>query len=171
MENYFELLGIPVQLRIEPSMIRTRFFELSRQFHPDFYVNRSPEEQQIALEKTAVLNKAWKTFLQPDELIRYVLEIHGHWQAGEKYELSPDFLMEMMDINEALMDAEGSAPANLNKQLSELQASIAKPVENILSETPFSPTEEKLITLKEYYYRGKYLQRIQDQLSGLGMAQ
>jgi molecular chaperone HscB len=166
MENYFDLFGIPVQLRIDPAAIRGRFFELSRQFHPDFYVNRSAEEQQTALEKTAQLNKAWKTYQQPDELIRYVLELNGYWTAGEKYELSPDFLMEMMDINEALMDAGERDQDRLNKQVSELQASIAAPVASMLSEVPFSPTEVKLSALKEYYYRRKYLQRIQDQLSG-----
>lgn len=167
MENYFNLFGIPVSLQIDPASIRGRFFELSRQFHPDFYVNRPAEEQQNALEKTAQLNKAWKTFQQPDELIRYVLEIHDHWQNGEKYELSPDFLMQMMDIHEALMDAAGSDPAPLNDQLREIQESIEAPVERILSESPFSPSEAKLLALKEYYYRRKYLQRIQDQLSGL----
>lgn len=161
MENYFELFGIPVQLQVDINKLRPNFFALSRKFHPDFFVGRSPEEQQEALEKTAQLNKAWKTFQQPDELIRYVLEIHNHWQAGEKYELSPDFLMQVMELNEAMMEGEDGVTASLQATLTALQTQMAKPIEKYLSECPFQSTPEKLANLKEYYYRKKYLDRIQ----------
>jgi molecular chaperone HscB len=165
MENYFDLFEIPIQLKVDPSPIRSRFFALSRQFHPDFFVNRSADEQQEALERTAQLNKAWKIFQQPDELIRYVLELHGAWTAGEKYELSPDFLMEVMEINESMMDMEAGKEGPLQQQVATLQEQMTGSVVNYLSETPFLPTPEKLSALKEYYYRKKYLDRILQGLS------
>lgn len=167
MENYFELFGIPVQLQVDTNALRPTFFALSRKFHPDFFVGRSSGEQQEALEKTALLNKAWKTFQQPDELIRYVLEIHGYWQAGEKYELSPDFLMEVMEINEAMMDRQDEDAKNLVEKLTSLQTSIQEPVKNTLREEIFTPSDEKLSLLKEYYYREKYLQRLREQLPAI----
>ncbi|MBM3432991.1 MAG: hypothetical protein FJX92_08355 [Bacteroidetes bacterium] len=161
MENYFELFGIPVQLQVDINQLRPSFFALSRKFHPDFFIGRSPEEQQSALEKTALLNKAWRTFQQPDELIRYVLEINGYWQAGEKYELGPNFLMEVMELNEALMvQEENDAPA-IKEQVGSLQTQILEKVTPFISEIPFQATAEKLAAMKEYYYRKKYLDRIQ----------
>jgi molecular chaperone HscB len=165
MENYFDLFEIPIQLKVDPSTIRSRFFALSRQFHPDFFVNRSAAEQHESLERTAQLNKAWKIFQQPDELIRYVLELHGSWTAGEKYELSPDFLMEVMEINESMMDMEEGGKEGLQNQVSNLQANLFNSVASYFSETPFAPTPEKLAELKEYYYRKKYLDRIVQGLS------
>lgn len=165
MDNYFDLFEIPLQLRIDLGSLRSKFFALSRQFHPDFFVNRPPAEQQVALEKTALLNKAWKTFQQPDELIRHVLELSGYWSAGEKYELSPDFLMEVMDINEAMMDLEEGNTGSLQTQVSVLQEAMTKPIEEYMSECPFQPTPEKLAALKEFYYRKKYLDRILQGLS------
>ncbi len=165
MENYFDLFGIPVQLRVDLNQLRPTFFVLSRKFHPDFFVSRSPEEQQEALDKTALLNKAWKTFQQPDELIRYVLEIHGYWQAGEKYELSPDFLMEVMEINEAMMEPATADTKSLSDHTHALLKEMSGPVSGILQENPFYPTPEKLAALKEYYYRKKYLDRIGQGLS------
>jgi molecular chaperone HscB len=165
MENYFDLFEIPIQLRIDLSSVRPKFFALSRKFHPDFFVNRPPEEQQVALEKTAWLNRAWKTFQQPDELIRYVLEIHGCWVPGEKYELSPDFLMEVMEINEAMMEGEDGVSASLQATVTALQEQMTKPIQQYLTECPFQPTPEKLADLKEFYYRKKYLDRIVQGLS------
>lgn len=165
MDNFFDLFEIPMQLMVDPASIRPRFFALSRQFHPDFFVNRPAEEQQAALDKTSSLNKAWKTFQQPDELLRYVLEIHGAWIAGEKYELSPDFLMEVMEINEAMMDLEEGNKDCILEQASGLQTNMFEPVAPYFSENPFMPTPEKLADLKEYYYRKKYLDRILQGLS------
>lgn len=165
MENYFELFAIPVQLNVELNALRPKFFELSRRFHPDFFVNRPVEQQQEALEKTALLNKAWKTFQQPDELLRYVLELHGAWVPGEKYELSPDFLMEVMDMNEALLESPGEDSGGLAELAEKLRSEIREPVADYFQEIPFVPTPQKLAALKEYYYRKKYLNRIGQGLS------
>lgn len=165
MDNFFDLFEIPMQLTVDPASIRPRFFALSRQFHPDFFVNRPAEEQQDALEKTSRLNKAWKIFQQPDELLRYVLELHESWTSGEKYALSPDFLMEVMEINEAMMDLEEGNNGSIQEQVAGLQQNLFEPVAPYYSENPFVPTPKKLADLKEYYYRKKYLDRILQGLS------
>src|SRR6187200_25107 len=103
--NYFEIFGIPVQLKVDKTELPKKFFELSRKFHPDFYANTTPSEQNKALEITANLNKAFKTFQNPDETIKYVLQLKGLLEEEEKYQLPPDFLMEVLEINEKLMDA------------------------------------------------------------------
>ena len=43
--NYFQLFGIPEQLKVEQSGLAAKFFELSRQYHPDYFVNKSPAER------------------------------------------------------------------------------------------------------------------------------
>ena len=104
--NYFEIFGIPIQLKVDKYELPKKFFELSRKFHPDFYANTTPSEQNKALEITANLNKAFKTFQNPDETIKYVLQLKSLLEEEEKYQLPPDFLMEVLEINEKLMDAE-----------------------------------------------------------------
>ena len=51
-----------------------------------------------------MINKGYKTFQNDDETIKYVLQLKGLLEEDEKYELPPDFLMEMMELNEILMD-------------------------------------------------------------------
>lgn len=167
--KYFDLFGIPVQLRVDAKSLTPRFFELSKQFHPDFFVNQDSVAQQEALDQSSLLNKAWKTFQQPDETIRYVLMEKGLMQEEEKYELPPDFLMEVMDINEQLMDQEEEGVnARVEAAVKQLENEIYEPVKKVVEGYREGITsEEELLQVKAYYYKKKYLDRIRRQLAGM----
>jgi molecular chaperone HscB len=168
--NYFEIFGIPIQLKVDKNELPKKYFELSRKFHPDFYANSTPSEQNRALEITANLNKALKTFQNPDDTIKYVLQLKGLLEEEEKYQLPPDFLMEVLEINEKLMDAADSTETKLNLQsaIDNLQSEIYDPVKKTVEHYQDGVTTEKeLLQVKEYYYKKKYLHRIQQQLNGM----
>ncbi len=166
--NYFELFEIPVQLKIDKNSLTGRFFELSRKYHPDYFVSKDSKEQLDSLEKSAMLNKAYKTFQNTDETIKYVLQLKSLLEEEEKYELSAEFLMEVLEINEQLMDAEDqSVKENLQLTINNLQSDIYEPVKEIVEHYQEGVTSEKeLLQVKEYYYKKKYLRRIQQQLDG-----
>ncbi len=167
--TYFELFDIPVQLKVNKASLSKKFFELSRKFHPDFFANENEEVQGEALEKSALLNKAWKTFQNSDATIKYVLQEKRLLEEEEKYELPPDFLMEVLEINEQIMDAnEQSASINLKTKIENLQSEIYDPVKRIVENYQEGVTTEKeLLQVKEYYYKKKYLDRIRQQLAGM----
>ncbi len=168
--NYFEIFGLPVQLKVDKTELPKKFFELSRKFHPDFYANTTPSEQQRALEITASVNKAFKTFQNPEETIKYVLQLKGLLEEEEKYQLPPEFLMEVLEINEKLMDAADDPGLKLNLQsaIDNLQSEIYAPVKEIIEHYKDNiTTEEELLQVKAYYYKKKYLYRIQQQLNGM----
>jgi len=81
--NYFELFDIPVQLKVDKPKLASKYFELSRKHHPDYYINENPEKQQSVLEISAQLNKAYKTFQNTDETIKYTLQLKGMLQEEE----------------------------------------------------------------------------------------
>jgi molecular chaperone HscB len=166
--NYFELFDIPVQLKVDTAALSKKFFALSRQYHPDYFANGTAEVQADALDKSALLNKAWKTFQQPDETIRYVLHLHELIEEEEKYELPPGFLMEVLEINEQLMDAdEPSIFTNLQSTINNLQSDIYAPVKQIVEHYQEGvTTKEELLQVKEYYYKKKYLERLHRELAG-----
>src|SRR5688572_29782634 len=130
--NYFELFGIPVQLKVNPALLSKKFFELSREHHPDYVATENSQVQSEALERSAMLNKAWKTFQNPDATIKYVLQEKGLLEEEEKYELPPAFLMEVLEINEQLMDSDATDIGNLQSTISNLQSSIYAPVKEIV---------------------------------------
>jgi molecular chaperone HscB len=176
--NYFELFEIPVQLKVDTATLHKKFFELSRKFHPDYFVNEKPEAQAVSLEQSALLNKAYKTFKSPDETIRYVLQQKDLLQEEEKYELPAGFLMEVLEINEQLMDADQSGTGSQESGAGSLEPGVAAAVDKFQSEI-YEPvkeivehyqegvtTEKELLQVKEYYYKKKYLDRIRHQLKG-----
>lgn len=169
--NYFQLYNIPVTLIPDRQQVKEKFYQLSRQYHPDFFSQASDEEQLEALEKSSMVNKALKVFSNPDETIKYVLQLKGLLQEEEKYQLPPDFLMEVMELNEQLMDARMD---NNQEKINALQSSIADfqtaiytPVTNIVEHYQEGVINEKeLLQVKEYYFKKKYLNRILEGMEG-----
>ncbi|MDE3234804.1 MAG: Fe-S protein assembly co-chaperone HscB [Bacteroidota bacterium] len=165
MMNYFELFEIPVSLKPDGGLVKKKYYELSRKYHPDFFSQSSDEEQADALEKSAQVNKAYKVFSNADETIKYVLQLKGLLQEEEKYQLSPDFLMEMMELNEQLMDAkmEGDTEviAKIQSSINNIQSSLYELVKNIVEHYQEGVTSEKeLLQVKDYYFKKKYLSRL-----------
>lgn len=164
--DYFELFGIPVQLKPDSAALTRRFYELSRQYHPDYAANQPGEAQAELLEKSALLNRAWKTFQNPDETIKYVLQQKGLLEEEEKYQLPPAFLMEVLEINERLMDEdEPGSREEILSILQNLQKEIYAPVQTIIENyNDDLATEKELLQVKEYYYKKKYLDRMRREL-------
>lgn len=164
--NHFELYNIPSSLSPDTALVKKRFYELSRQYHPDFHGQANAEDQAGILEKAAQVNRAYKIFNNPDETIKYVLQLKELLAEEEKYSLSPDFLMEVMELNEALMEVEDEAGKTaIRQRIDQLKTEIYEPVAKIMALYPESiPAEKELLQIKEYYYRKKYLDRIAGEL-------
>ncbi|BAV04399.1 molecular chaperone HscB [Filimonas lacunae] len=163
--NYFELFSIPVSLQPDMQQVKKKFYELSRQYHPDFYAQATAVKQNEALEKAAAVNKAYKVLQNRDETIKYLLATKGLLEEEEKYQLPPDFLMEMLDLNEmatdAAMEQNAAKTAQVKTQIANVETEIYEPVEAIITNYQEGVTTEKeLLQVKDYYYKKKYLTRI-----------
>ena len=164
--NYFELFDIPISLYVDKDSIRSKFYELSRKYHPDFFSQSSEEEQSEVLEKSALLNKAFKVFNDASETIKYALQLKGLLEEDEKYQLPKDFLMDVMDVNEQLMDAKMEEDEKLvqsiKEEITNLKVSIYTPVKSIVEHYKDGvSTQEELLQVKEYYFKKKYLDRME----------
>jgi molecular chaperone HscB len=165
--NYFELFDIPVSLTVNAALLKPKFYELSRKYHPD--VNSAAGGEQEALELSSLLNKAYKTFQHKHNTIKYVLQLKGLLEEEEKYNLDNDFLMEVMEINEELMEIETEQDTAKFDALKEKTNAVLKQIENevepvITNYKEGITTQEALLQVKDYYYKKKYLQRILDRL-------
>ena len=160
--NYFELYQIPVSFKPDMTLVKKRFYQLSREYHPDFFGNESTTEKERVLEISAQINKAYKILSDEEALIKYILMEKGLLKEEEKYQLPPEFLMEVMDLNEMLMDAEDrDIKHNIRLSVETMQKTIYEPVETIITNYQEGITSEKeLLQVKAYYYQKKYLDRI-----------
>jgi molecular chaperone HscB len=166
--NYFELFEMPASLQVDKKYLQQKYFELQKKYHPDFYSNESEEEQADVLEKSSMINKAYKTFQNNDETIKYVLQLKGLLEEEEKYQLPPDFLIEMMELNEMLMEVDDSSVEETQTKISQLQKLLYDKVQNIIEYYDEErTTDEQLLQVKDYYYKKKYLNRILERLDGM----
>jgi len=154
--NYFELFDLPVSLNVDKSKLAKKYFELQKKYHPDYFTQATEAEQEEALEKSSAVNKALKILKDKDSTIKYLLQLKGLLE--EKYLLPPDFLMEVMELNEELT-AESAMAIN------DFEKDIYSGVQSIIEKYDAAAiTTAELLKVKEYYFKKKYLQRILDRL-------
>ena len=168
--KYFELYDLPVSFLLDSKALKRKFYQLSKQFHPDFYTLESEEKQAEILELSTVNNEAYKTLSDFDKRMEYILKEKGIYGEEGKNRVPQDFLMEMMDINEALMELEfdfdqatfEKAKQNIKDLEAELYNEILATLKNYDNETA---TAEELEQIKDFHFKRKYLLRIQNNLS------
>ncbi len=167
--NYFEFYGIEESFTPDAALLKKKFYELSKKYHPDFYANESEDKQQEILELSTINNKAYQTLSDPYKRLEYVLSLHELLKEGAKPQLPADFLMEMMDINERLMEVDDA------KELGHITAEVLA-VEDDINQKIITATtgyahlndtakEERLNEIADCYFRQKYLLRIKESLN------
>jgi len=106
--NFYEFFGLDKKLVIDNDHLQKRFYDLSRQWHPDRFSRKSPEEQAQALEATSVLNDGYRTLRDPVRRAEYLLTEEG-FPIGEQRskDVPPELLEEVFELNMALEELKG----------------------------------------------------------------
>ena len=105
-QDYFTFFGLQPKLMLDLSDLQSRFYKLSREFHPDRYARRSAAEQQYALDATALLNDAYRVLRDPVQRAEYLLTQHG-FNIGEQRsaDVPAELLEEVFELNMLLEEA------------------------------------------------------------------
>jgi molecular chaperone HscB len=170
--NYFEFYGLAESFFPDEKLVKAKFYEFSRKYHPDFHATASPEKQREILELSTQNTNAYKTLSNFENRLAYILEQHGLIGERTKNELPPIFLMEVMELNEKLMELEfefePEALASLQQSLTGLWEALENKTRPVLEQYENLPETEKpaaLEQIKNYYLKRKYLLRIKETLA------
>ncbi|MFD2581166.1 iron-sulfur cluster co-chaperone HscB C-terminal domain-containing protein [Pedobacter vanadiisoli] len=170
--NYFEFYGLPVQFNPDQQQVKAKFYAFSKQYHPDFYANESEEKQQEVLDLSTLNNKAYQTLSNAKKCLKYVLELKGIVETDEGYQLPQSFLMEMMDINEALMDLQfepdAGKLAEVRKNIGSIEEELKTELRDLTNQfdnSPAAASDVLLASIKDNFYRQKYIDRIREKLA------
>lgn len=160
--NYYELFDIPEGPVVDRAGLSLKYFDLQKKYHPDFYTQASQEEKQAVMERSAMINQAFRVFTDPEKTLEYYLKMKQVIADDEKYTLAQDFLMDMMELNEEMA---GMDRVTAQQQINQLEEELSAPVRQYLEPSSANfQSEEALKALKEYYFRKKYVRRILDRL-------
>jgi molecular chaperone HscB len=104
--DHFARLGLPAALDLEAASLDRAYFALQRQWHPDRFVTKPPEERARASAEAASLNEAYRTLKDPLNRAFYMAELAGVEMPGDGKTIDdPELLMEAMEAREALHEA------------------------------------------------------------------
>ncbi len=75
--TYFDVFSLPPKLVIDTVALEKQFYTLSRKLHPDRFAGRPLAEQEAALERSSLLNDAYRTLKDPILRTQYLLKLEG----------------------------------------------------------------------------------------------
>jgi molecular chaperone HscB len=111
--EFYTALGLEPKLALDPEDLKKRFYERSRQWHPDRFSRAAPADQQKALDMTAMLNDAFRSLRDPVTRAEYFLKSKGLELSKDA---PPELLEEVFELNmaiEELRSGDDSARAQL----------------------------------------------------------
>lgn len=172
--NYFEFYDIPVTFNVDATALKRIYYANSKKYHPDFYTLATPDKQAEILELSTLNNEAYQTLSDFDKRMAYILQLKGELEEGQN-SIPQDFLMEVMDINEALMELEfdydeaiyqktKDAVIQLNEELMESVTPLLASYDTNTAET------NDLEKIKLFFLKKRYLLRIFKNLSKFATA-
>jgi len=123
--DYFAYFGLPRKLWMGVDGLEQKFLQLSWKLHPDNFVNLPEREKEISLQRSSMLNDAYRVLRDPVSRVEYLLELEGMRKEGEhKQQAPPELLEEVFELNESLDELREarSAGANLDALSTTLRA-------------------------------------------------
>lgn len=145
MSDYFTVFGLARKLGVDGEALQRRFYELSREHHPDFHQGADATRQADALARSALVNRAYRALRDPLARVEYLIALEEGREtregATEKPKAPRELLQEMLEVQEALEEAKaeglgGDAAARLREERGRLEARHAAEAEAMIARFP-----------------------------------
>lgn len=120
--DYFAVFGLPRKLRIDESALEKSFYGLSRQLHPDYFMNASEAERQASVDRASRLNDAYRTLRDRAARAAYLLQLAGYKEAEKK--APPDLLEEVFELNMQIEELKAAKKMGDEDDLKEARAAL-----------------------------------------------
>jgi len=75
--DYFTFFALPRKLNLNVPALERDFYELSRKLHPDLNARAASQEQEWSLQRSSLLNDAYRTLKDPIKRTQYLLQLEG----------------------------------------------------------------------------------------------
>ncbi|XP_054450317.1 iron-sulfur cluster co-chaperone protein HscB isoform X3 [Pteronotus mesoamericanus] len=145
--------------RVDTTKLQHRYQQLQRLIHPDFFSQRSQREKDFSEKHSTLVNDAYKTLLAPLSRGLYLLKLHGvEIPEGTDYEMDRQFLMEIMDINEKLAEAQNEAA------MKEIESSVRAKQKELTDSVSRAFEQDDFEKAKEILTKMRYFSNIEEKI-------
>jgi molecular chaperone HscB len=171
-KNFFAFFGLEPKLRLDLESLQKRFYELSRNWHPDRFARKSAEEQSEALEATAILNDGYRTLRDPVKRAEYLLTQEG-FPIGEQRskDVPPELIEEVFALNTMLEELKnGDEAAHVRLQAAKghfanLKQTVDEELERLfakydVAEARSETAKQALQEIRDVLNRRRYMENL-----------
>jgi molecular chaperone HscB len=163
--DHFARLRLEPRFELSVDDVTRAHRALQRQLHPDRFVSETDRVRRSSLEHATLLNDAVRVLRDPVRRGAYLLSLRGLDPDSEdtKIRLDPLFLMEIIELREAVSELDGS---DAHVERGRMEREVAARFESLVAQLaaglddPDAPPEP----LAQLVAQLKYLRRVLDEL-------
>lgn len=157
--SYFKIMACDQTFTLDTQQLQKRYLHLQRSLHPDNFSQKTLKEQEYSEQQSALVNKAYRTLQKPLSRGLYMLELEGmHIEEGTDPGADAQFLLELMEINEAVDEAQSAEDA------SSIGESIKVKLKDLTKQIDTALREGELQVAKALLVQMKYFANIEDKV-------
>jgi molecular chaperone HscB len=170
--DYYRLFGIPRKLQLDTDDLQRRFYDLSRQLHPDRFTRKPEREREYSLDASSLLNDAWRALRDRVSRAEYLLKQEG-FDIGEQrsQDVPPELLEEVFELNMALEEMRGGDEAarphlaTAGHNFEEMLSTVDTQLDERFADWDASGDRDKLTEIRALLNRRRYIQNLVTQVN------
>nr|XP_056715105.1 iron-sulfur cluster co-chaperone protein HscB [Euleptes europaea] len=155
--DLFRLMGCPPprserSFRLDEAQLQRRFRSLQRRLHPDRFGQSTQAERDFSEQHSALVNRAYGTLRRPLSRGLHLLELNGvELEKGTDSEADPEFLSEIMEINEKLTETNNEdTREELENYIAAKQEELARVVGQAFDQDDLQKAKKALAKMKYF---------------------
>lgn len=164
----FSVLGLDLAIDVDQDEVKKRLRRFTRLVHPDFYALDGEEKRELAEENNALLNESYDIvsddIRRADWLVRHL----GGPSEKDLGTMPQEFLMEVMEWNETLEDADAGSHAvrALDDDLCAHRLQLMRGIHDALTPLP-EKGDDALAKTRQNLNALRYIERALARIAGL----
>ena len=127
--DFFSFFSLPRRLRLDEAELEKSFYALSRRLHPDYFMSASPEERQASVERSSMLNDAYRTLRNAVARAGYLLRLEGYKEAEKK--APPELLEEVFELNMNIEELKAAKKMGDEDELAQARQSLTEALDGL----------------------------------------
>jgi len=165
--NYFSEFGLETSFKVNLEKLEELYLAKQIQYHPDKFLHKNEKEQIEALEKTILINQAYRALKSDIDRAHHLLELKGIELDLEKNLMNfPEMLSEAFEERESLGDA--NSLSDLESLLSEAVKKANEYKKSFHLSYQASELTDASILYKKILYKNKFISSIKDKIKSIG---
>lgn len=167
----FATLGLPRRYEIDLPQLESRYRELQKALHPDRHAGASASQRRMSMLKAVEVNDAYRALKDDLRRAEALLVAYGDETNVQELREDPEFLMQMLELREALGEAKEGRDRGrvreLTAQVERMQRRAREELCNAFDALTDAPRAdaEQLEAARRVIGRLKYFRRFLDEVS------